>query len=423
MELSPLQREVLNCLLDKHEKRKDHGDTAGSIRRAMLRVDARQFPDYFHVSDSSYRRMLNQEMELLERRGWIALEWERFDRGHTLRRLILVEDAIPGIYAALGRTPKRETYTRLKMLLNQWRQKAPPELRAFYQEVSSRLDNMEPLPLPLRADQPEMIEDLLRGLHAFFEPREGEVTKRSLSVQLYGDSKRWGELEKPILQIVRRYCLAGEDDTTGDALMAERGIVDNPTYIQIAGPLVFATPRGRVNLSCFYPDLGLAAEMVYQIEVVSCTASAVVTVENKTSYYHYLRQGPADHLTVYLGGYHNRACGELLRKIHAYLRASSSGVPFYHWGDMDLGGFRIWRDLCEKTGIPFEPLYMDERDYLSHLHLGQPFPEDYGMKMAALLDDPSYARFHGLIRLMLDKGIRVEQEAITTLESVSHRLR
>ncbi|MEW6242967.1 MAG: Wadjet anti-phage system protein JetD domain-containing protein [Bacillota bacterium] len=415
MELSLLQKEVLNRLLDKYENRKDYSDTAGSTRRTMLRVDARQFPEYFHVSDSSYRRMLNQEMELLERRGWITLEWERFDRGHTLRRLVLVEDAIPGIYGALARRPKSETYRQLRTLLHRWWRQAPPEMGTFYKEMFRRLSDLEPLPAPLRADHPEMIEDLLRGLHAFFEPREGEVTKRSLSVQLYGDSKRWAELEKPILQIIRSYCLTGEDDIAGDTLMGERGIVDNPTYIQIAGPLVFTTPRGRVDLCCFYPDLGLAAEMVNRIEVESCSASAVVTVENKTSYYHYLRQGPQEHLTVYLGGYHNRARRELLRKIHAYLATRSRRVPFYHWGDMDLGGLRIWRDLCDKTGISFEPLYMDERSYLSHLHLGQPFSESYGRKLAALLGDPSYECFHGLIRLMLDRGIRVEQEAVTVL--------
>lgn len=434
MELSQVQREVLHRLLDKYESRRDYGGSDGSSggggagadaaagagtrgsRRTALRVDPRQFPEYFHVSDSSYRRVLNQEMELLEKRSWVVLEWERFDRGHTLRRLVLAEEAVPGLYPALGRRPKGEMYRELRARVERWREKAPPELAPFYAAVLASLSALQPLPPPLKAERPEMVEEILQGVHAFYEPRESEIARRALSVRLYGHSRRWGELEKSILHIIRSYCLAGADAGAGDAaLLAERGIVDNPSHIQLAGPLVVATPRGRVDLAFFFPDLGLPAEMACAMEVERCAASAVVTVENKTSYYQYLRQGPPGHLVVYLGGYHNRPRRELLGKLYCHLESDrgAGAVPFYHWGDLDLGGFMIWRDLREKTGIPFRPLYMDEQTYLDHVHRGHPFPEGYGAKLAALLDDPACAPFHALIRLMLQHKIRVEQEAIT----------
>ena len=34
-------------------------------------------------------------------------------------------------------------------------------------------------------------------------------------------------------------------------------------------------------------------------------------------------------------------------------------VSYKHFGDIDAGGFEIYRDLCEKTGISFEMYHMD----------------------------------------------------------------
>ena len=38
---------------------------------------------------------------------------------------------------------------------------------------------------------------------------------------------------------------------------------------------------------------------------------------------------------------------------------SEPNKQYFHFGDIDAGGFYIFDDLCEKTGIPFQPLSMD----------------------------------------------------------------
>lgn len=414
IQLSGIQKEVLHTLVDRFENRKHYGSGAAGRRRTALKVDAKRFPDYFHPSDSSFRLLFNAEMEQLQRRGLVSLDWVRFDRGHTLAAVVLEEAALQEIYASLGRRSKEQLYREAAALLAARRETAPPELQPLYRTLLERLAAYDSLPAPLKADRPGELADYLAALHAFFEHRDAEVARRALSVQLYGDSKRWEQLEKGILQLLRGYCLPAEEaEAEDDAILAERGIVDNPGHIRLAGPLVVSTPRGKVDLALFYPDLGLPAEMARDLAVESCAAAAVVTVENLTAYYQYIRQGPPEHLKIYLGGYHNRARRELLCKLHRYLEHGRRAIPFYHWGDIDLGGFQIWRDLCRRTGIPFKPLLMDERTYLEHLHRGQPFPESYGEKLAALLQDPAYGVFHALIALMLQKRIRVEQEAVS----------
>ncbi|NMD43553.1 MAG: DUF2399 domain-containing protein [Firmicutes bacterium] len=412
MELSAIQEKVLHLLLDRCERRKDYGSKLKSPRRVLLPVNRINFPDYFHVSDSSFRFTFNRELEALERCGWVELDWVRFDRGQTLQRIALVEP-FPEIYSALGRPPRKQLYREAAEYLAGFAKGAPERLAGLCRVLGERLAALEPLPPPLKAEQLDLFRELLQGLQALFEERESDIARRVLSVRLYGDSKRWERLERGLLQLARECCLPPEEAALDDtALLAEYGIIDHPSHILLSGPLSFGTARGVIELASFYPDLGLPAEMVRDLEIIDCRAAAVITIENKTSFYQYLREGEPEHLAIYLGGYHNRGRRLLLEKLYRYFQKVGRAVPFYHWGDLDLGGFQIWHHLKTRTGIPFKPFLMDLPTYRHCCHLGRPFAGTYRDRLAALLEDPAYAVFHPLIELMLEKGVRVEQEAV-----------
>jgi hypothetical protein len=412
MDLTPLQQQVLNKLVDKYESRQDYASTEKNIRRTMLTIDNKKYPDYFHISDSTFRLDFNRDMENLETKGLVELEWLKFDRGHTLQRIILQEDALPQTYKRLYRTSRQDEYTQLATIFTRWQKQSPEILNPFFQDIIQKINELSPLPSRLKLETQDY-NDLFKGLQAFFTPRQQEVLKRQLSVNLYNNSKRWEELEKSILWVVRNYCLTEDESAMDDGdIHSEHNILQNPIHLNLSGPLIFSTPKGTVDVSSFYPDLGLSPSMIQEMVIEACTAQAIVTIENLTSFYQYVYDGPKNHLVIYLGGYHNRPRRLILTKIHEFVKATHN-PPFYHWGDMDLGGFRIWNHLCQKTGIPVKPLMMDEDTYLAHISQGQPMEDSYAKKLAELLANPSYEPFHLLIRLMLEKGIRVEQEAVS----------
>ncbi|GAW93204.1 Wadjet anti-phage system protein JetD domain-containing protein, partial [Calderihabitans maritimus] len=327
MELTELQKREMSKLLDKYESRRDYGKIQVNNRRTMLRINARNYPDYFHISDASFRRRFNMEMRELERRGWVKLEWEEFERNQTLKRVILNTEELPSIYRELGREAKRDRYHRLQELVLQWQESAPEALQPFYRDLLERLSAYETLPPGLNSLKGlEDWSQLFRALNALLELKQ-EVPKRRFSVKLFGDSKRWDQLEKPVLWVLRNYCLSPEDQELEDEeIFSELGLLDNPGHINIAGPLQFRTPRGEINLFSFYPDLGLAPQMVEDLEITGLEAKAVVTVENLTSFYHYVDEGPADHLVIYLGGYHNRQRRQFLRKIYDFACRYRRGI-------------------------------------------------------------------------------------------------
>ncbi len=416
MELTSLQSKELNKLVDRYESRGDYKLEEKNPRRTMLSMERKKYTDYYHVSDSSFRLAFNQDMEELEAAGLVELEWVRFDRGNALKRIVVREEALPAIYKALKRSTKKEKYRRLMAIFKQWQVQCPPVLIPFFEDMLTKIDKLLPLPSRLRLETEEDYEDLFKGLQAFFAPRQQEILKRQLSVNLYRDSKRWEDLEKNILWVVQTYCTSEEEKNMEDGdLLSEHNILPNPRHINLAGPLTFSTPRGRVAVSSFHPDLGLSPSMVQEMVMEECTASAVVTVENLTSFYQYVYQGPKDHLVIYLGGYHNRPRRLILTKIWEYFAGTGYTPPFYHWGDMDLGGFRIWHHLCQNTGIPFKPLMMDTETYLAHISRGQPMEEGYLKKLAELLENLAYLPLHPLIILMLEKRLRLEQEAVTIM--------
>jgi len=413
LKLSLLQAEVLTTLVDRYENRRDYRTEHKSPRRTVLKIDAERFPEYHHPSDATYRRMFNAELQQLKKESLIGLEWVQFSEGEYLQRIVLAEPALPRIYQLLERRSKIELYRDAKIIVSQWQKTAPPELAQFYRCTLEKLRALENLPGSLKPGRGKELNDILAGLHAVFEPRDGDIAKRLLSVRLYGDSKRWQALEKQIIAIIKEFNLIEPWETEDSAeTLAERGIVNNPGQINLAGPLIFSTSSGQVDLQAFYPDLGLSTEMAADLTVNSCPAEAVVTVENKTSFYQYVRCMPVAHLAIYLGGYHNPPRRKLLRELDRYFKKNNRQVSFYHWGDLDYGGITIWQSLVEKTGLSFQPLLMDEETYIKHLAYGQPIDDSYCRKLAGLLENPALEVLHALIRLMLEHKIRIEQEAV-----------
>ena len=94
--------------------------------------------------------------------------------------------------------------------------------------------------------------------------------------------------------------------------------------------------------------------MLTRIQHIVLKNKQVVTIENLTPFFR--MQPTKEEAVVYLGGYHNRAKQLLLKKIHQDNRHIDAWM---HAGDLDPNGIQILFNLREKTGIQFEPLFMD----------------------------------------------------------------
>lgn len=104
------------------------------------------------------------------------------------------------------------------------------------------------------------------------------------------------------------------------------------------------------------------------------------------------------------------------RRLLADLYRAFPNAQYYHFGDIDAGGFEIYRDLKQKTGIPFQPYKMNLQVLQQHRAYGKELTENDRRHLCKLYetmaDDPFYHQFSELIRYMLDENVKLEQECI-----------
>ncbi len=140
----------------------------------------------------------------------------------------------------------------------------------------------------------------------------------------------------------------------------------------------------------------------------------MITFENKTNYLDFIRKtARPDTLGIYLAGFHSPVKRLFLQKVTAFLRENApSGVAYFHWGDIDLGGFRIFVHLKTEVLPELRPYRMDAETLRRYRDYADPLEPAYARELGRLLERPEYSDFHETIREMLKIGLRLEQEAI-----------
>ena len=144
------------------------------------------------------------------------------------------------------------------------------------------------------------------------------------------------------------------------------------------------------------------------VEKIMISDRRFMTVENKTAY---MRCDEEDTAYFYLGGYANRFQRECLKKIYA----DNPGVEYYHFGDIDAGGFYIYENLCRITGIAFQMYKMSVLELGSQQYAGclQRLSENDRKRLQALKE---YDKFGEVVQYMLENDVKLEQEIVCYFE-------
>lgn len=87
-----------------------------------------------------------------------------------------------------------------------------------------------------------------------------------------------------------------------------------------------------------------------------------------------------------------------------------------HWGDIDLGGIRIFQYLKTNFFPWLRPYRMDVDTLVHYRSQAAPIGSDYADQLRQALNDENYAEWHELLQSMLELGVRLEQESIVEVE-------
>ncbi len=412
MSLTREQKKILNALVDKYERSATfRGDS--HVNQTFSLKPEEVFPKYLDEREYDLFIMLNQDIRALTDMGLVTIG----ERNMRITKVMLCSRRLQEIYPALGREPKKDVIEELYVLLQEEKAFVEREypsgdlsaaLLAYIEEQERRLATGK---LPEYFEESvEDYRDLWRAFRKLQEIRE-DIFIRDLSVQLYHDSKRLEGLSTKISGCLYRY----GDFPDRDMVLEECNVIRTPSYVMIRGPLVITFGEQTLDVGKLNGDIAFSTRTLKDITRISVYGKRVITVENLTSFHR--DDFRRDEVLLYLGGYHNSAKREFLRKLY-----SENKEPEYaHFGDIDAGGFYIYEHLRRKTGIPFWTMYMDVETLDRYAQYTKKLTANDIERIKRLIvsyekgeiGNPEKEAILATLRRMLETGLKLEQEAVT----------
>lgn len=434
-------RKVLNHLLDSYENsRLFTGENKVNIS-IEFPFNKKKIPAYFDESSYEYER-IHSAMQELEEQGYIRIVWKRGKENHIISKVVLIPEQIERAYQYVKRVPKADLVaSNIAMLKECQNAYDTPVCRNFISYLLKRLQANQSVKEFVELSDMGKTRQLLQGVFEI-ERNKRQCYLREFSIEVFHDSKALQNMSGRLGKVFRRF---GEDfgengldvrDTDekifskkdpgekdfsekdfGEKdfaekdfveILAEYGIYHTPNYVHLKGQLSFRIYETEFDLANLKQGIGISGEDLSAIRFCEMSAiKRVITIENLTTFF---RWEEPESLIIYLGGYHNAVRRALLKAVYEAL----PDAEYYHFGDIDAGGFEIYRDLCQKTGIPFEMYRMNLDTLKAYQEYGRELTENDRIRLRKILERNAgeTEEICEVIRYMLEWNVKLEQECV-----------
>jgi hypothetical protein len=363
------------------------------------------------------RGRVHEELQYLASKGYLKLNWRKYEHGNLLESIDLINrqvETIEYLCTQLGRTPLNIQRTELRIFMHE-QERRSGWFDSFLSWAIAQLEAYRS-PAPLSFSDLQMSRDLLRALSAIAQ-LEAPTLARRLSIELFGSSKRLEELLGKVVVVLRAHApdavVYGDDEW---ALLQAYKVCRPSEYIPLAGPLslmIHKAPHGderppaQLHIDPALPSICLSEEILREAVITSCPATALITIENQTSFSELLQVRPPTVLVIFTGGFASPALISFLRAIRKY----QPELPVLHWGDIDVGGLSILVHLRRQLGA-VHSLCMNVEVLSFYQAYAQPLTSADKKGLQLLLSDTELEDCAPLIHHMIKHQFKLEQEAV-----------
>ncbi len=393
-------RKVLNHLLDTYENSLlSTGENKRTIQ-IEFRFTKTAIPSYYDESSDEYER-IHVLMKLLESRRLIRIIWKDNKQDYLIKKVRLMTDYVEEAYRYVGRRPKRGLEEENITLLQKYLDVEAPIIKAFVRYLLERLRNHQSVKEYIALENLKETEKFLQAC-VLVEKNRKPCYIREFSIRHFCDSKYFEQIENRIAKVFRQFSEEYVEMDTME-LLAECGIYRTPNYVYFKGEARILIGKEIVDLSPLKQGMGISGEDLSSIRFSDLSRiKKVITIENLTSFFRYWKE---DSFLIYLGGYHNRIRRTLLKMVYEII----PNAEYYHFGDIDAGGFSILLDLREKTGIPFMSYHMDLDTLKQYRQYGKCLTESDRKRLKKIGKEKEFCE---VIEFMLKENVKLEQECI-----------
>ena len=158
--------------------------------------------------------------------------------------------------------------------------------------------------------------------------------------------------------------------------------------------------------------LGISSKDLCNIEFSSeCDISKVITIENLATFNNYEEDNS---ILIYTGGFTNSSVISMIKTLKNNLcKEIDANIKFLHWGDIDCGGFKIYKHIQESSGIEFKPMLMDIDTFEQYKIYGRDLTKNDIINLNIMRKDLKFKIFWDVIDNMLNDNKKIEQESIS----------
>lgn len=347
--MSAKGKAVAAAALDTLLRKAERAWARQAPKTQTLRFSEASFAQYFELPMWQDKAAAHAELRNAERDGAISIEWERrAGEDGQIERITLVDaDTVARI---IGEPPAWAEYDQAEAQLHAWRE---------ILNVQPILERWRAGKL-VRGQSPARVADFVDACRVIkargAQSADEDVLIRRFSAGLFSDSKRI-EAIGPALDALTAESLDAPWREVED-VFSGLGLIKMPQPILLAGAGVVELVDGT-RLPIAAPYIGLAPQSIRRIELPD-DAAYVLTIENLTTFHEIAmgKAGKPSGLIIYTAGMPSPA----LRRVYGpCLESALAGGhrSRLHWGDIDLGGFRIAACLARAHPSPLGLWAMD----------------------------------------------------------------
>lgn len=395
-------KEILSLLIGKEERDPAQG------RGKLLRLKGKEL---YHTSTE--KEALLEQLRLYESKGYLSIKWLEKD---ILSTVTLTTDE--GLLRKacdeeLERPFCRDTARIVLGVLEKGISSIPDGIeKNGLISLAKELERKGHVPsslFPNPADDERMLKAI-----AFLVKNDTPTVERMMSVSLYRDSKMWERaIAKKTLSFLRRVNQDDKGESFRDhEVLSLYNVGKYPEIFLFSGPLSWTDDQHHLHPDLSFPG-ALTSCCLDHVEKVDTSARKIITVENMACYDVLSFRREKDTLVLYHAGF----LSSRRRKWLDMVLNANETIPVYHWGDIDYGGFRMYMDL-KRICPRIQPMMMDNDTLSSHMGLTMRTTAEYEKKLAILRAREEAGIFHPVITTMLEKHVRLEQEALMESDEI-----
>lgn len=352
-------------------------------------------------------RKLLEEADELEKAGLIRTE--RKNLGADIVRIHYPVSAIPKLCRRAGVEDPGERQLRWIRTAEKWAREAEGTfLEAYYGTLMQRLESGQEVKKPDMED-----EDFFRCLNRAAAV-DTPVWRREFSSEVLHDSKLFEKkYQDKVVTVLEKYSPLSEEGMTADDILRVHGIKTYSQTLEWKGPLIYRIGNGSpIDSSVNIFGTVINAQTLEQaVPAAAPGIRRILLIENKANYES--MDFRADTLYIYCHGFFSP---KELKFLGTLTKIAGENTEYLHWGDMDLGGIRIFLYNQRKLFPGLKPYRMDEEAYTAAVSAGAGIPLKKEKKEK--LRELDAGCLEKLKRLILENEMEIEQEALLLPEKI-----